>query len=64
MSENQFEEAVDILKMALEYAEYEMLRDKAMKKEFIIQSDGNGGCRKVPATAVFEELFNEPAPSY
>lgn len=64
MSEEQYKEAVEKLKKALEIAEYEMLRSKAMKNETIIQSDNNNGYREVSAREIFTQLYNEPVPSY
>ncbi len=64
MSEEQFNEEINKLKKALEVAEYEMLRSKAMKNETIIQSDNNNGYREVSAREVFTQLYNEPVPSY
>ncbi|MCQ2216684.1 MAG: hypothetical protein MJZ31_12315 [Bacteroidales bacterium] len=64
MSEEQFNEEINKLKKALEIAEYEMLRSKAMKNETIIQSDNNNGYREVSAREVFTQLYNEPVPSY
>lgn len=64
MSDEQFNEEINKLEKALEFAEYEMLRNKAMKNETIIQSDNNNGYREVSAREIFTQLYNEPVPSY
>ena len=52
------------LKRGLDLAEYRMLRDKAMRNQTIIQGDGADGWREVSAREVFEQMYNQLAPTF
>lgn len=58
------EEERNILIRALEKAEYQTLRRKAMLNENVVHSDENGNPILVPARRVFVELYNEPVPEF
>ena len=44
----------DKIKKGLEIAEYQMIRDKAIRNEDIVQGDGKGGFRKTRAYFVLQ----------
>lgn len=58
------EEERNKLIKALEIAEYQTLRRKAMLNENVVHSDENGKPILVPARKVFVELYNEPVPTF
>jgi hypothetical protein len=58
---NQEEE---LLKKALEIAEYKTLKQKAMLNQTVVQSDENGNIICIPAREVFTKLYNEPVPEF
>lgn len=58
------EEEKNILIEALETAEYQTLRRKAMLNENVVHSDENGKPILVPARKVFVELYHEPVPEF
>ena len=64
MSSSQKEQATQDLIRGLELAEYRMLREKAMRNQTIIQGDGETGWREVSARELFEEIYQQPAPTY
>lgn len=64
MSQNEMHKFNEELIKGLELAEYRMLRDKAMRNQTIINSDGNGGVREVSARELFVKLYNEPVPQF
>jgi len=64
MSKDELQKIDQELTRGLELAEYKMLRDKAMRNQNIVQSDGNGGVREVPARVVFQQLYHEPVPCF
>ncbi len=49
---------------ALEVAEYETLKKKAMLNQTVVQSDNDGNIIYVPAREVFVKLYNEPVPEF
>lgn len=49
---------------ALEIAEYETLKKKAMLNQNVVVEDENGAPIVVPAREVFVEMFNEPVPTF
>ncbi len=59
--ENQDKE---LLKKALEIAEYKTLKQKAMLNQTVVQSDENGNIIYIPAREVFTKLYNEPVPEF
>ncbi|MBQ4406086.1 MAG: hypothetical protein II852_03655 [Bacteroidales bacterium] len=59
--ENQDKE---LLKKALEIAEYKTLKQKAMLNQTVVQSDENGNITYIPAREVFTKLYNEPVPEF
>ncbi len=64
MSQNERSAFRDKLIKGLELAEYRMLRDKAMRNQVVISSDGNGGVCEVSARELFTQLYNEPVPQF
>lgn len=64
MSRDELQKIDQELNRGLELAEYQMLRDKAMRNQNVIQSDGNGGVREVSARSVFQQLYNEAVPTF
>ncbi len=54
----------ELIHQALEVAEYETLKKKAMLNQTIVQSDENGNVIYVPAREVFIKLYNEPVPEF
>lgn len=64
MSANERIEFRNKLIKGLELAEYRMLRDKAMRNQTIINSDGQGGVKEVPARELFVQMYNEPVPQF
>ena len=40
-------------------AEHQMLRDKAIRNEDIVQGDGKGGFRIVSARKLLKDIYNE-----
>lgn len=64
MSKSEVEKKTREFTRGLELAEYRMLRDKAMRNQIVINSDGNGGLREVPARELFVKLYNEPVPQF
>lgn len=64
MSQSEMEKYKEELIRGLELAEYRMLRDKAMRNQIVINSDGNGGLREIPARELFVKLYNEPVPQF
>ena len=47
------------IRRGLEIAEYQMIRDKAIRNEEIVQGDGKGGFRIVSARKLLKEIYNE-----
>mgnify|MGYP003296364604 CR=1 FL=1 len=64
MSELEYKELNNKLIKALEIAEYQTLKRKAMLNENVVHSDENGNPILVPARQVFVELYNEPVPTF
>lgn len=64
MSELEYNELNEKLIKALEVAEYQTLKRKAMLNEDVVHSDENGKPILVPARKVFTELYNEPVPAF
>ena len=54
----------DLIMKALEIAEYETLKKKAMLNQIVIQAGKNGEIVRVPAREVFQKLYNEPVPEF
>jgi hypothetical protein len=54
----------ELIHRALEVAEYETLKKKAMLNQTVVQSDENGNVIYVPAREVFVKLYNEPVPEF
>ena len=54
----------DLIMKALEKAEYETLKKKAMLNQIVIQAGKNGEIVRVPAREVFQKLYNEPVPEF
>ncbi|MBR4678025.1 MAG: hypothetical protein IKO99_08475 [Bacteroidales bacterium] len=54
----------DLIKKALEIAEYKTLKKKAMLNQTVVQSDKDGNIIYVPAREVFQKLYNEPVPEF
>ncbi|MBR4326046.1 MAG: hypothetical protein IKP73_11025 [Bacteroidales bacterium] len=54
----------ELLKKALEIAEYKTLKQKAMLNQTVVQSDENGNIIYIPAREVFTKLYNEPVPEF
>jgi hypothetical protein len=54
----------ELLKKALEIAEYKTLKQKAMLNQTVVQSDENGNIIYIPARDVFTKLYNEPVPEF
>lgn len=64
MSAEEYRKNISELKEGMALAEYNMLREKAMRNETLIISDGHGGTTEVSARAHFERLYGEKAPSF
>ena len=64
MSVEKYRQNISELKEGMALAEYNMLREKAMRNETLIQSDGQGGTVEVSARELFEKLYDEPAPTF
>jgi len=64
MSNDEKTKFRDQLIKGLELAEYRMLKEKAMHNQIIIQSDGNGGVKEIPARELFVRIYNEQVPSF
>ena len=64
MSVEKYRQNISELKEGMALAEYNMLREKAMRNETLIQSDGQGGTVEVSARDLFEKLYCEPAPTF
>lgn len=60
MSDNERE----VLIKGLEKAEYNTLRAKAMRNEYVIHYESDGNIIRVPAREVFTNLYNEPIPTF
>jgi hypothetical protein len=54
----------ELLKKALEIAEYKTLKQKAMLNQTVVQSDEDGNIIYIPAREVFTKLYNEPVPEF
>ena len=54
----------ELIEKALEIAEYETLKKKAMLNQIVIQAGKNGEIVRVPAREVFQKLYNEPVPEF
>ena len=54
----------ELLKKALEIAEYKTLKQKAMLNQTVVQSVENGNIIYIPARDVFTKLYNEPVPEF
>ncbi len=54
----------ELLKKALEIAEYKTLKQKAMLNQTVVQNDENGNIIYIPAREVFTKLYNEPVPEF
>ena len=54
----------ELMKKALEIAEYETLKKKAMLNQIVIQAGKDGRIVRVPAREVFQKLYNEPVPEF
>ncbi len=54
----------DLIKKALEIAEYKTLKKKAMLSQTVVQSDKDGNIIYVLAREVFQKLYNEPVPEF
>ena len=64
MSVEKYRQNISELKEGMALAEYNMLREKAMRNETLIQSDGQGGTVEVSARELFEKLYGEPSPTF
>lgn len=64
MSEVEYNEFNEKLVKALEIAEYQTLRRKAMLNENVVHSDKEGKPMLVPAREVFTKLYHEPVPAF
>lgn len=64
MSAEEYRKNISDLKEGMALAEYNMLREKAMRNETLIISDGHGGTTEVSAREHFERLYGEKAPSF
>lgn len=64
MSAEEYRKNISDLKEGMALAEYNMLREKALRNETLIISDGRGGTLEVSARDHFERLYGEPAPTY
>ena len=64
MSVEKYRQNISELKEGMALAEYNMLREKAMRNETLIQSDGQGGTVEVSARELFEKLYGAPAPTF
>ena len=54
----------ELMIKALEIAEYETLKKKAMLNQIVIQAGKDGQIVRVPAREVFQKLYNEPVPEF
>lgn len=54
----------ELLIKALEYAEYETLKDKAMKNQQVVHCTDDGEIYEESAREVFVRLYNEPVPAF
>lgn len=54
----------ELLLHALDVAEYNTLRRKAMLNEKVVKADENGDAILVSAREVFTSLYNEPVPAF
>lgn len=54
----------ELIKNALQIAEYETLKRKAMLNQMVVQTDKDGNIIYVPAREVFVKLYNEPVPEF
>lgn len=64
MNPEQNSELTNKIIHALEIAEYETLKKKAMLNQNVVVEDENGDPIVVPAREVFVEMFNEPVPTF
>ena len=64
MSVEKYRQNISELKEGMALAEYNMLREKAMRNETLIQSDGQGGTVEVSARELFEELYGVSSPTF
>lgn len=54
----------ELIHHALEIAEYETLKRKAMLNQTVVQSDEDGNIIYVPARELFVKLYHEPVPEF
>ncbi len=59
MQTSNTESIGDKIKRGLELAEHQMLRDKAIRNEDVVQGDGKGGFRVVSARKLLKDIYNE-----
>ncbi len=64
MTQQQASELTNKIIHALEIAEYETLKKKAMLNQNVVVENENGDPIVVPAREVFVERFNEPVPTF
>ncbi len=60
----QYRNNISDIKEGMALAEYNMLREKAMRNEILVQSDENGKIVEVPAREWFRKLYGEEAPTF
>lgn len=60
----EYRSNVSDIKEGMALAEYNMLREKAMRNEILVQSDEAGNIVEVPARDWFRKLYGEEAPSF
>lgn len=54
----------ELIKKALEIAEYETLKKKAMLNQTVVQRGSDGNIAYVPARDIFQKLYNQPVPEF
>ena len=59
MSENERTEFREKLREGLDRSRYQLIREKALRNENIIEGDYKGGTIEVPARKLLKELYNE-----
>lgn len=59
MSENERTEFREKLREGLNRSRYQLIREKALRNENIIEGDYKGGTIEVPARKLLKELYNE-----
>ncbi len=59
MSEEEMREFREKVSEGIDRARYNLIREKALHDDIIIESDDNGGVKRIPARQLLRELYGE-----